>query len=200
MRKKTGDRRQSILDTAAIVFLELGYGRTSMDVIAKRWGGSKTTIYGYFASKEALFVAVVGEFVHNYVDVFSDILDPAADLRQTLQTFGEHWVTMSGLKEVLGGQRHAMGDAARYRLGNLYYERGPLEALKIVAHFLERCMDAGTLVRTNSLIAAQHLIGLLRAENFEVLVLGVKEGFTKKEIAGMVERAITVFLRGYGVA
>jgi AcrR family transcriptional regulator len=41
------------------VFLEAGFEAASMAQIAQRVGGSKATLYGYFPSKESLFVAAV---------------------------------------------------------------------------------------------------------------------------------------------
>ncbi len=59
MKVRTEARRNVILEAAVALFKELGYERTSMNELAKRLGGSKATLYGYFASKEELFRAVV---------------------------------------------------------------------------------------------------------------------------------------------
>lgn len=51
--------RRHILLTAKEVFLEAGYERASMDVVAVRAGTSKRSLYAHFASKEKLFLAVL---------------------------------------------------------------------------------------------------------------------------------------------
>ncbi len=51
--------REHILCTAKNVFIELGFERTSMDVVAGRAQTSKRTLYAYFESKEKLFLAVI---------------------------------------------------------------------------------------------------------------------------------------------
>jgi AcrR family transcriptional regulator len=57
--KKRGDAlRENILWAAREVFLEAGYERASMDVIASRAGTTKRTLYAHFANKAALFLAV----------------------------------------------------------------------------------------------------------------------------------------------
>jgi AcrR family transcriptional regulator len=57
--KKRGDAlRENILWAAREVFLEAGYERASMDVVASRAGTTKRTLYAHFANKEALFLAV----------------------------------------------------------------------------------------------------------------------------------------------
>ena len=57
---KRGDKlREHILSVAKDIFLELGFERASMDVIAARATTSKRTIYAHFESKEKLFLAVI---------------------------------------------------------------------------------------------------------------------------------------------
>lgn len=51
--------REHILLTAKDVFLEMGFERASMDVLAARAATSKRTLYAHFESKEKLFLAVV---------------------------------------------------------------------------------------------------------------------------------------------
>ena len=55
MRVKTDERRNAIIQAATEVFAKVGYERASMAMIADRAGSSKTTLYGYFPSKEELF-------------------------------------------------------------------------------------------------------------------------------------------------
>ena len=59
MRAKTDEKRNAIIAAATAVFEEVGYRAASMAMISARLGGSKTTLYGYFHSKEQLFATVV---------------------------------------------------------------------------------------------------------------------------------------------
>ncbi|MBM5573819.1 TetR/AcrR family transcriptional regulator [Deefgea sp. CFH1-16] len=52
-------KRQQILDGARRIFIELGFASSSVEKIAKAAGVAKGTIYNYFDSKEALFVALI---------------------------------------------------------------------------------------------------------------------------------------------
>jgi AcrR family transcriptional regulator len=55
-----GDKlREHILWTAKDVFLEMGFERASMDVVASRAETSKRSLYTQFESKEKLFLAVI---------------------------------------------------------------------------------------------------------------------------------------------
>jgi AcrR family transcriptional regulator len=59
MTRRGDELREHILWTAKDVFLELGFERTSMDVVAGRAATSKRTLYAHFESKERLFLAVI---------------------------------------------------------------------------------------------------------------------------------------------
>jgi AcrR family transcriptional regulator len=55
-----GDKlREHILWTAKDVFLEVGFERASMDVVAARAQTSKRSLYAHFESKEKLFLAII---------------------------------------------------------------------------------------------------------------------------------------------
>jgi AcrR family transcriptional regulator len=62
MARRGDQLREHILWTAKDVFLEMGFERASMDVVASRAQTSKRSLYAYFESKEKLFVAII-EFV-----------------------------------------------------------------------------------------------------------------------------------------
>src|ERR1700712_3165024 len=52
-------RRDDIVETAWSLFLAQGYSGASMAEISERLGGSKATLYNYFASKDLLFQEVI---------------------------------------------------------------------------------------------------------------------------------------------
>lgn len=57
---RRGDKlREHILLAAKDVFLEMGFARASMDVVASRAATSKRSLYAHFESKDKLFLAVI---------------------------------------------------------------------------------------------------------------------------------------------
>ena len=62
----TDERRQQILSAAAACFAEKGYHRTTMDDIVRVSGLSKGSLYWYFNSKRALFLALVERFMAQF--------------------------------------------------------------------------------------------------------------------------------------
>jgi AcrR family transcriptional regulator len=59
MARRGNDLRDHMLFAAKDVFLEAGFERASMDVIAARADTTKRTLYAHFENKEKLFLAVV---------------------------------------------------------------------------------------------------------------------------------------------
>lgn len=58
-RLTAGERRASILAVAKVLFADKGYHGVSVDEIARRVGVSPAVLYRHFASKEALYEAVL---------------------------------------------------------------------------------------------------------------------------------------------
>src|SRR5688572_13353820 len=94
MKVRTDAKRDEIVEIARKTFLELGYERASMAEISTRMGGSKATLYGYFPSKEALFLAIVNRLAEQYVSPAVQRLEEsvADDVREALQRFGEQFL------------------------------------------------------------------------------------------------------------
>jgi AcrR family transcriptional regulator len=59
MARRGDELREHILWIAKDVFLEMGFERASMDVVAARAETSKRSLYAHFESKEKLFLAVI---------------------------------------------------------------------------------------------------------------------------------------------
>lgn len=60
-RLKASERRATILAVAKVLFADKGYHGVSVDEIARRLGVSPAILYRHFASKEALYEAVLNE-------------------------------------------------------------------------------------------------------------------------------------------
>lgn len=61
--QRRADTRSALLEAAARVFAERGFHASSVDEVARRAGVTTGALYGHFASKEDLFLAVFEETV-----------------------------------------------------------------------------------------------------------------------------------------
>ena len=66
--------RQSIVEASAKVFATNGYVATTMEEIAREAGFSPSSLYGYFESKEALYLFLLELLSAKVIDVFDDPL------------------------------------------------------------------------------------------------------------------------------
>src|SRR5713226_8095349 len=127
MKVRTQARREAIVDAAAKLFLEFGYERASMNELAKRLSGSKATLYGYFPSKEALFVAVVREIATVHLSEATEELRARAEggttLESTLLRFAERMLlVLTNDSSALAVYRLVVAEAGRSEVGQLFHE------------------------------------------------------------------------------
>lgn len=200
MRTKSEARRQAIIDTARVVFSEQGFAETSMSAIAAKLGGSKATLYNYFASKEELFVAIIQQFAAEHLCEVYRLLDAKAPLRPTLERFGSGFTAIICTPVITTTRVNLFMEREKSNIGSLFYERGPKKGLEVVADYFQQCIDLGRLRPGNTFIMAQQLFALLKSEGEELIFCGIREAFTAEEIQAMVQRAVDVFLRAYGTA
>lgn len=199
--KKSDSKRQAILDTAYRLFRAHGFEKTSMAEISARVGGSKATLYSYFASKEELFVECVMSVLQNYMSETLKYLDTAgAEPARALVKFGTSVLRFICSAEQVEVRRMVIAEAVRSGTGKLFFDK--LAALRAqVSAFLSGCMSAGTLRNDDPELAADHLGALLEAEVLEPLLLHVRDDSPQEEeIERAAERAIATFLRAYAPA
>ena len=84
-------RRQQILDAAAPVFAQHGYGNTDVQFVADALQVGKGTVYRYFPSKEALFLAAVDRGMQRLTERFAaevyTIAEPLERMEHALRVY-----------------------------------------------------------------------------------------------------------------
>lgn len=65
---EAGAAEERVLEAATALFLEQGFGRTTLDQVSQRSRTGKSAIYGHFPDKQALFAAVVRRSIHAMFD------------------------------------------------------------------------------------------------------------------------------------
>ncbi len=74
-RIPAGERRESILAAASLVFGERGYFGATTDQIAKAAGISQPYVVRMFGSKETLFLEVLGRALEKLIAAFRGVID-----------------------------------------------------------------------------------------------------------------------------
>lgn len=197
MRTKTEKRRQSILTAAAAVFEARGIEAASMSEIAARVGGSKATLYNYFASKEELLLAVTCDHnARDYMAPFEALQDSAPPSAARLTAFASDYLEAVCTPQTLSMLRMAQ-QAGNTALGQALYRQGPGQGWGQTAGYLARMMESGLLRPAPPTLAARQLRALLGAEWLQDCLLGVRELPTPEERTEIAARALETFARAY---
>ncbi|AUV00042.1 TetR/AcrR family transcriptional regulator [Phytobacter ursingii] len=197
MRVKSETKRQTILDVATKAFIELGFNNTSMSEIASRVGGSKSTLYNYFSSKEEIFSAVMETSAKREIADAFESLDFKQDIEITLNKFGRQYLASIMRGNILAIWRMAVSESERSDIGQRFYTQGPQRGWKLVSDYLDKKIEEGVLRKSDSGVCAMHLKGLIEAELYLSVVLGVEAAPDSKKIEEVTARAVTVFLLAY---
>jgi len=199
VKVRTEARRNAILEVAAQVFLERGFEGASMSEIAQRVGGSRATLYGYFPSKEEVFLAVTHAQAEKQLRPAASELaaDAAGGLQPALTRFAAKLVSFLASDEACATERMVIAEAGRSEIGRQFYEAGPKAGLTAFANVLHDAMERGDLRRADTWVAAQHLMALIQAE---IVHRGYDPSVpmpTPEQAQQIAERAVEVFVRGY---
>ena len=196
MRVKTEIRKQAIIEAAIQVFREVGFQRASMEEIARRLGGSKRTLYGYFQSKEELFEVAMRAAVEPPGDQITGLLDPdVGDLRAVLERFANAYMGFVLGDDVLALARAAITEGTSSSLGPHLFEQGPQRAVTNLANFFANQIMRGQLRAESPRLMALHFKGLIEVGSLDAALYGAQPELHQSEA---VCKAVEAFLRAYG--
>ena len=82
---------ERVLQVATALFLERGFGRTTLDLVAQQAKVGKSSLYARYPSKGALFDAVVSHSIQAMFDHMTPVPQQLS-LAQRLQTVGERLI------------------------------------------------------------------------------------------------------------
>jgi AcrR family transcriptional regulator len=177
----------------------MGFERASMSEICRRVGGSKATIYNYFPSKELLFFEVMHQANEAEFMAIHQVLDHAAeDIAEALQHFGEGLLALIYSPGVMSARRLVISNFGDGELGRTCFELGPKKSMNEVSEFLLASMEKGKLRQCDPVVATLHLRGLLESELLDGFIFRIESDIGPERIKGIVERAVAVFMAGYG--
>ncbi|WP_322405330.1 TetR/AcrR family transcriptional regulator [Massilia luteola] len=200
MRVRTEAKRELILKTAGTAFMELGYEGTSMAEIAARVDCSKATLYGYFASKEELFLGVIAHGVGSAVDpLLDELFASAGDAPETvLRRFGERYLVVTLAPDAIAMKRLIIAQMSDPELARRFWELGPRRYLDALEKYMVAATGAGRLDVDDPKLAAQQLAALYDAETSSGGLFAGGQTFTREYITRIVTYAVRAFLRMYG--
>ena len=200
---RSGRKRRAILDAATEMFLQHGYLGASMDEVAARAQVSKQTVYKQFASKEALFVAIVsgmtgaaGDEVQREIADLGERDDP----EKQLIAYAERQLTVVLTPRLMQLRRLVIGEVNRFpALGRALHDGGPGRAIAGLASAFARWTARGLLKIEDPRAAASHFNWLVMGEPVnQAMLLGDDAIPSPAVLRRHAADGARVFLAAYG--
>ncbi|MBR9972228.1 TetR/AcrR family transcriptional regulator [Magnetospirillum sulfuroxidans] len=194
-------RRVAMLEAAHRLFLERGYGATTLAEVVKCSGGSLATLYDLFEGKEGLFRAVIaGQCVQ-----IAESLEQAemADLppAQALRRFAEAIFDIVLSKDSIALLRQIIAEASQFpELGRTLFATGVEVIHSKVDGYLRRQTARGLLDISEPRVASNIFIEMVLQQYRMRLLCGVPVSLTAEEKKAHLDRTLAVFLRAFGPA
>ena len=198
-RTKSEARRKEIVRVAAEMFIEGGFERTSMSMIAERLGGSKATLYSYFKSKEELFVAVLDDEVETNAGAILGTAAHESDVRKILTIVGTGYLMQRLSLRPTRYFRMVSGMAEESDIGRHFWDNVLKPAWMLMCHKMQELMEQGRLKKGDPWQATVQFKGLLDTDLVERRLLGVITQPDLEECRATARKGVDVFMAAYGV-
>jgi TetR/AcrR family transcriptional regulator, mexJK operon transcriptional repressor len=192
--------RARFVDAARELFFAHGYGATAMSAVATKVGGSKTTLWTYFPSKEALFAAVIDDLIETYGAALAEPLDPTMPVAEALAHFGRSMLHIVLAPPMLELQRLVIGEAGRFpELGTMMFERGPKRGKGKLAAYLTAAMSDGRIRQSDPDILARQFAFMCQSRTHQGRMFGQLDCVDNAMIDDDVDAAVTTAIAAWAV-
>ncbi len=193
-------KKAAILEAATKMFLDLGYGATSMNALVAKIGGSKATIYAHFASKQALFEAVTEHVMEkNMTAIHSDELKNT-DLKKGLMLIGQKLLELVSSDHHIRLSRLVIAETPNFpEIGRAYYDRGPSIANKDISNFLYSATQGAEKTLPDPDKMASHFSAMLLHKIFLERLCGNCNVPSAKKIRVITEDVVHGLLKIYNL-
>jgi len=189
-----------VLTAARAVFLEHGYHRTSMDMVAHEAGVSKATVYAHFESKQQLLIKLVEDECEAASPPISPLRSgPIEDIEAVLIALARNFTNVFINKAGLEFYRLIISNVAEFpELASSFIKAGPDRHQAEMAEVFGQAMQQGVLEIDDMHLAVKQFIGLVAADlplNWSLSM----EPPSAEQYEALIKGGVRVFLRSYGV-
>lgn len=164
-----------------------------MSTVAAQVGGSKATLYQHFASKEALFFAVLDEAFEADLAAALVLENPDSELKTALTELGIKLLRFTLSERVLAVRRLVIAESQRFPDLGRRHARNIGAGMDAYAELFSHWMAEGRMRACDPRHAVEAFGALCQAGLYQarLLSLGV---VSEDEIAANVARAVEIFL------
>lgn len=186
------DLREAIFRAASELLLEDGYAHFSLRKLAERIGYSATTIYRYYADKDALIFAVIEHGFSRFGQVVCDAASPHADPFERLRAMGRAYVRF-GLENPVHYRVMFMERCDYWSHEDAHPESAAMQSYQALRDVVETCIATGRTSVTD-VDGATHAIW---AHVHGLVALALTMPFLESaDVEAMTEASLTMTLEG----
>ncbi len=191
------DTRSRILDAATHLFLQQGYGGTSLEQVAAQAGVTKPTVYSHFGSKQGLLRAMTHRQTQKRLEEFVANLQSGGDPRAELTRFAKVFLSRVLTEEARSWQRLATAESDRYpEVGEAFFESGPRRVFQHLTKYLRQEKTSGRLSIQHPERAAEQFLGMLLGIDLMRSLVGQPLP-AKSQLDRRCKETVDLFLRVY---
>ncbi|UVA80306.1 TetR/AcrR family transcriptional regulator [Pandoraea commovens] len=193
--------RQTIVDAACELFVELGFQATTMDKVAQRAKISKLSIYRHFENKEALFSAAMVAHCHQFApQALSEGVDGSAE--DQLMAVGASLLRTLLSQGARSVEAMVLADKTNQpSLSKLHYEAGPAYVISQIEAVLRQLHAKGMLNVPDAHLSARLFAALFKGSDL-LLIARFDEARAEddNEIESYCRSAVALFIAAHGGA
>lgn len=199
MKTSRGSRAPALREAARELFLEKGYAGTTMELVSRRAGFSKRTVYLYFKNKDDLLLEVASEGLERLRASLDDVDVDALAYEDAIQTIMERYIRFASddpqyfrfiFQEATQAMISNASEALQDRMANL--ERA---CLRVPARLVERGIAEGIVPPVDPQEAAIVFWGTVTG--IFLLSVGGSQTVLPDNRLGIIRQALLVLYHGF---
>ena len=198
MRSDSRRKRAAVLDAAMALFIEQGFGSTSVDAVAARAGVSKATVYAHFENKDALFAAVMKLACNTVVPPsLADVGPDDEEIGTVLRRIGLVFLESIYRAQKVNLFRAIIMDATKFpEVGRMACDGPIARSHEQIGNYLAKQVAAGKLALPCPDMAASQFLGLLKTDVHMRLLLNQPANISRARLRRIVDCSVDMFLNG----
>jgi TetR/AcrR family transcriptional repressor of mexJK operon len=191
-------RLEALLHTAAALFLSKGYGKVSLEMIAREAHVAVRTIYVKFGGKAGLLNAVIAKGRARFFAGMPDMDTDTRPMEEILNDFSLRFLHLVSLPSFVSLHRMVIAEAKTTpELAITFNQAGPLQTREMLGRFFARPEIRAQLrseLPLNSLPV--HLINCILGDQLTRVLFGADQEPSEEEIVARVRLGLDLFLHG----
>jgi len=196
---KKGRKFDQVVAGARDVFMAQGFEGASVDLIAKKAGVSKATLYSYFPDKRILFVEVAKQECDHQANRALEIdrVDlPAREMLTNVASKMMEFLTSPFAQRIF---RICVAESDRFpELGREFYVSGPKLLEDRLVDYFRLATARGELEIQDYRMAALQFQELMKADVFVKMIFNIIDTPDQEDVERVIEGAVDMFMARYG--